>query len=163
MAESKAGPTTEQRAVADAKVFLAAAATADIEAQLAKIKITAPADGVVGLLVASSGEVIAPGETILTLDVPDERWFSFTMREDRLGNIAIGSPVTLLTSTGHRVPGRVTELLPLGEFSVRRAARAVNDHDLNSFLVRVEPTASSDGIEPGMTVWIEKSSPAPSP
>ncbi len=163
LARNKAGPTFEERAIADAKVILASATLADVKAQLAKITITAPVDGVVGLLVAAPGEVISPGQTILTLNAPHERWFSFTIREDRLGNIAIGAPVTLLTPKGEHIAGRVTELLPLGEFAVWRAARAVNDHDLNSFLVRVDPTGASDGIEPGMTVWIDQASPAPSP
>jgi multidrug resistance efflux pump len=158
LAESNAGPTTEERAIADAKVVLASAATSDIEAQLAKIRITAPADGVVGLLVANPGEILSPGQTIITLNVPHERWFSFTIREDRLGKIAIGAPVILLTAKGQRITGQVTELLPLGEFAVWRAARAVNDHDLNGFLVRVDPTETSDEVEPGMTVWIDDSS-----
>ena len=160
-AQRKAGPTNDERAIADAKVFLASATTADVQAQLAKVRITSPIDGVVGLLVASPGEVISPGETILTLSAPNKRWFSFTVREDRLGKIAVGAPVTLVTATDQRTPGRVTEILPLGEFATWRAARAVNDHDLNSFLVRVDPTAASDGIEPGMTVWLDASVVSP--
>jgi HlyD family secretion protein len=158
--QSKTGPTIEERATADAKVFLASATTADVEAQLAKVRITSPIDGVVGLLVATPGEVISPGQTILTLYVPHERWFSFTIREDRLGPIAIGAPVNLLTASGQHIPGRVSEIYPLGEFAVWRAARAVSDHDLNSFLVRIDPTGPSDGIEPGMTVWIDTAAPA---
>ncbi|MET0431891.1 MAG: biotin/lipoyl-binding protein [Hyphomicrobium sp.] len=165
VARDKAGPTIEERAIADAKVVLAAAATADVEAQLAKITITAPVDGVVGILVASPGEVISPGQTILTLNAPHERWFSFTIREDRLGKIAIGAPISLLASNENsnvrKIPARVTELLPLGEFAVWRAARAVNDHDLNSFLVRLDPTDAIDGLEPGMTVWIDQAPASP--
>lgn len=103
-AENNAGPTIEERAISDAKVVLASAATADVEAQLAKIRITAPIDGVVGLLVAEPGEVISPGQTILTINAPHERWFSFTIREDRLGDIAIGAPVTLLTRRDFKSP-----------------------------------------------------------
>jgi HlyD family secretion protein len=158
LARGNAGPTKEERAIADAKVVLAAAATADIEAKLAKITIASPADGTVGLIVGSLGEVISPGQTILTLNVPEERWFSFTIREDRLRGIAIGAPVALLLPGEKRIAGQVTELLPLGEFAVWRAARAVNDHDLNSFLVRIDATGSTDGIEPGMTAWIDTSS-----
>jgi HlyD family secretion protein len=160
--QSKAGPTIEERAIADAKVFLASATTADFEAQLAKVQITSPIDGIVGLLVATPGEVISPGQTILTLYAPHERWFSFTIREDRLGSIAIGAPVNLVTAAGQRIPGRVTELLPLGEFAVWRAARAVSDHDLNSFLVRIDPTGASEGIAPGMTVWVDTTASAQS-
>lgn len=159
LAQSNAGPTVEQRAIADAKVVLASAATADVEAQLSKTGISAPADGTVGLIVATPGEVISPGQTILTLNVPNERWFSFTVREDRLGTVAIGAPITLVTPKGTHISGRVTEVLPLGEFAVWRAARAVNDHDLASFLVRIDPTGSTDGIEPGMTVWIDDTPP----
>jgi multidrug resistance efflux pump len=161
LARNKAGPTIEERAIADAKVVLASTATADIEAQLDKITIRAPIDGVIGLLVATPGEVISPGQTILTFDAPGKRWFSFTIREDRLRGIAIGAPVTLLTSKGDHVAGYVTELYPLGEFAVWRAARAVNDHDLNSFLVRIDPTSPNGDIEPGMTVWIDDASSAP--
>src|SRR5262249_25450889 len=112
---------------------------ADAEAQLDKIKITALIDGVVGLLVVSSVEVISPGQTILTINAPLARWFSFTIREDRLGELAIAARVTILTAKGQHISGRVTEIRPLGEFAVWRAARAVNDHDLNSFLVRIDP------------------------
>jgi HlyD family secretion protein len=108
----------------------------------------------------SPGEIISPGQSILTLNAPNERWFSFTVREDRLGNIAVGAPVTLATTAGQRVAGRVTEILPLGEFATWRAARAVNDHDLNSFLVRVDPKEASDGVEPGMTVWLDTTAPS---
>jgi HlyD family secretion protein len=67
--------------------------------------------------------------------------------------------VTADTAAG-RVPGRVTELRPLGEFATWRAARAVGDHDLNSFFVRVDPIVPIEGIEPGMTVWLEPAAPS---
>ena len=42
----------------------------------------------------------------------------------------------------------------LGDFATWRAARAVGDHDLNTFAVRADPLDHVDGLEPGMTVWI---------
>ena len=44
-----------------------------------------------------------------------------------------------------------------GEFPVWHAARAVGDHDINNFLLRMDPLHATDGVEPGMTVWIEES------
>lgn len=152
-AQSKAGPTGEERAIADAKVTLAEATIADLEAKLAKTTLVAPVDGVVGLLVAEPGEAISPGQPVMTL-VGHDRWFTFTIREDQLGGIAIGAPLELLTARGESVEARVTELRPLGEFAVWRAARAVGDHDINSFLVRADPVAAVQGLEPGMTVWL---------
>ena len=153
-AENKAGPTKEERASADAKVTLAKAATASLEARLKKTNLTSPVDGVVRILVAAPGEVLAPGEAVMTLAAGTQRWFTFTVREDRLGAVAVGSKVELRTARGGSVEGHVTQISPLGEFATWRAAHAVDDHDLNSFLVRVDPDDASD-LEPGMTVWLE--------
>ncbi len=159
-AESQAGPTKEERAIAESQVALADATIADIEAKLAKTRLVAPADGVVGLLVAEPGEAISPGQPVMTLEIGRERWFTFSLREDRIGTMRIGSRIDLLTAKGDHVAAQVSELRPLGEFAVWRAARAVGDHDINSFLLRADPIAATDGLEPGMTVWIDQSARA---
>jgi HlyD family secretion protein len=157
---NEAGPTAEERMIAEAKLTLATAHAADLEAKLAKTRIISPIDATVGLVVASTGEIISPGQAILTLEVPRQRWFSFTIREDALGGLTIGSFATVVTAKGQHIPGQATELRPLGEFATWRAARAVGDHDLNSFLLRIDPSGVADGIEPGMTVWLDSAAPA---
>jgi HlyD family secretion protein len=150
-----AGPTKEERAIADAKVEVGEATVADLEAKVAKTTLVAPTDGVVRLIVAELGEAISPGQSVMTLEAGTERWFTFTIREDRLGGIGIGKPLVIRTSRGDRINARVTELRPLGQFAVWEAARAVGDHDINSFLMRADPVQATDGLEPGMTVWID--------
>jgi HlyD family secretion protein len=153
--QNRAGPTKEEREIAEANVALAAAAVADLEAKLAKLKLFAPADGEIGTLAADPGEVISPGQAVMTLKAERGLWFSFTMREDFLRGLTTGSPVRLLTASGNTVSAHVTELRPLGEFATWRAARAAGDHDLNSFIVRADPVAANGELEPGMTVWLE--------
>ena len=87
LAAARAGPTAEERALADARVVLAEATVADLQAKLDKTRLVAPVDGVVGILVAEPGEVVPVGKPVLTLDVGNERWFSFTLREDALGRL----------------------------------------------------------------------------
>ena len=157
-AQSKAGPTKEELAIAQTQVALALAAVADLEAQLAKTTLTSPVDGVARLLVAEPGEAISPGQPVLTLAVAGDRWFTFTIREDRLQGLTIGSKIALRTAAGDRVEAKVTELRPLGEFAVWRAARAVGDHDINNFLLRADPIGPTPKLEPGMTVWIDEGS-----
>jgi HlyD family secretion protein len=154
LAAARAGPTAEERALADARVVLAEATVADLQAKLDKTRLVAPVDGTVGILVAEPGEVVPVGKPVLTLDVGNDRWFSFTLREDALGRLAVGSTVTLATDDGRKIPARVTELRPLGEFATWRAARAVGDHDLNSFRLRLDPLQAEDKLQPGMTVWL---------
>ncbi len=82
--QTKAGPTKEELAVAQSQVALGLATVADLEAQLAKTTLTSPVDGITRLLVAERGEAISPGQPVLTLAVAGDRWFTFTIREDRL-------------------------------------------------------------------------------
>jgi HlyD family secretion protein len=154
-AENRAGPTKEERASADARVALAKAATASLEARLGKTNLLSPVDGTVRILVAAPGEVLAPGESVMTLAEGTQQWFTFTIREDRLGGVTIGSKVRLQTARREMVGGHITQITPLGEFATWRAARAVGDHDLNSFLVRVDPETADGTLEPGMTVWLD--------
>ena len=153
-AEASAGPTTEERALANAKVALAEATVADLQAQLDKTVLTAPVDGTVGIRVAEPGEIIGPGKPVMTLEAEGQPWFAFTLREDALHGLAIGSTVALSVQGGRTVDARVTELRPLGEFATWRAARAVGDHDLNAFRLRLDPVSGIDGLEAGMTVWL---------
>ncbi|MBS7537539.1 HlyD family secretion protein [Ancylobacter lacus] len=154
--EVEAGPTQEERVLAEAKVALAAAGLATLEAELGKLTLVSPADGTVGIQIAEPGEILVPGKPAMTLEPGGERWFGFTLREDALGPLRVGSDVTLTAADGHPIPAKVTELRPLGEFATWRAARAVGDHDLNSFRLRAEPTAATDTLDPGMSVWLPR-------
>jgi HlyD family secretion protein len=152
---ARAGPTAEERALADSRVALANATVAALRAQVDKTRIVAPADGVVGILVVEPGEIVPVGKPVMTLQIESEPWFAFTVREDALYGLGIGSEVRLSTGDGRPVRARVTELRALGEFATWRAARAVGDHDLNSFRLRLDPLDTApDGLRPGMTVWL---------
>lgn len=154
--EDHNGPTIEERAIADAAVGLADAVTRDNEATLAKTSLVAPVDGRIATIIANPGEILSPGQSTMTLYADKGRFATFVVREDDLHGLSIGSEVSLLTSTDRTIAGKVTEMIALGEFATWRAARAVGDHDLNSFLLRVDPVGDSDGMEPGMTVWIKR-------
>jgi HlyD family secretion protein len=155
LSAARAGPTAEERALADARLALAEATVAELKAKVAKTRLVAPVDGTVGVLVAEPGEILPVGKPVLTLYVGNERWFAFTLREDSLGKIGVGSELSLTTADGKRIAARVVELRPLGEFATWRAARAVGDHDLNSFRLRLDPVdGKDDGLQPGMTVWL---------
>jgi len=154
-ARNRVGPTKEERAAAAARAALADAAAADVAAQLAKTTLTSPIDGAVAMIIGSPGEIISAGETALTITGDAGRWFDFRVREDRLRGIAVGASVKVRLADGTTIDGRVTELRALGEFATWRAARAVGDHDLNSFFVRVDPLPSNQAPPPGETVWLE--------
>ncbi len=159
---ARLGPTAEQRAVADAEVAKAAAAVSVVAAGVAKLQLRAPADGTVALLVAEPGEAIVPGQPVMTVEPSGRQWVSLNLREDQLGDLHIGAGVALLSAGGKdRIAAEVTEIIPRGEFATWRAARAVGDHDLNTFLLRADPSAPAAALQPGMTVFLEPAAPAP--
>ena len=63
------------------------------------------------------------------------------------------------TAEWHRrepTPALVTELAPLGSFATWQAERAIGDHDRNTLRLRLDPQGDPTGLEPGMTVWINR-------
>ena len=153
-AEAETGPTVEERAVADAQVAVAQAALTVLERRLEKLEIRSPTAGVVETVVGELGEATVPGRTLLTVAAAESSWFSFNIREDQLQGLTIGEQFMLIEGEkGHRIAARVSEMRRLGDFATWRAARAVGDHDLNTFAVRADASDPVPQIEPGVTVW----------
>jgi HlyD family secretion protein len=155
-AAAVAGPTREERAIADAQVQAAAAALAVLERQLEKTVMRAPADGTVTVIVAEIGENISAGEPVLTIQRTGGQWMSFNAREDFLHGLSVGTKIDVLSQGTEASPAIVTELTPLGSFATWQAERAVGDHDLSTVHLRIDPLDGRNKLEPGITVWVER-------
>jgi HlyD family secretion protein len=156
-AAAVAGPTREERAIADAQVKAASAALAVLERHLEKTILRAPADGVVSVIVAEVGENVHPGQPVLAIAETGKQWLSFNAREDLLRGLTVGAKVDVARTGGRGpTPAVVTELVPLGTFATWQAERAVGDHDRNTVRLRLDLQGDSTGFEPGMTVWLNR-------
>src|SRR5712691_8919733 len=152
-----AGPTREERAIADAQVKAAAAALALLERRLDKTILRAPADGVVSVIVAEVGENIVAGPPVLAIEETGKQWLSFNVREDFLHGIRVGMTVDVgRMGTSETTPALVTELLRLGPFATWQAERAVGDYDRNTLRLRLDLQRDATAFEPGMTVWFNR-------
>jgi HlyD family secretion protein len=152
-----AGPTKEERAIADAQVEAATTALAVLERHLDKTILRAPTDGVVTVVVAEVGENIHPGEPVLAMEEAGKRWMSFNAREDFLQGLTVGTKVDVARpGTRELTPAVVTEMTPLGTFATWQAERAVGDHDRATLRLRLDPQGDATGLEPGMTVWLHR-------
>ena len=151
-----AGPTREERAIADAQVQAAAAAVAVLERRLDKMILRAPTDGVVSVIVAEVGENVRAGQPILMIEAAGEQWLSFNAREDHLSGLAVGETVSVMRNGADgAIKSVITELRPIGTFATWQAERVIGDHDRNTLRLRLDPEKQPAGLEPGMTVWIE--------
>jgi len=156
-AAAKAGPTKEERAIADAQVEAAASALAVLERRLDKTILRAPADGVVSVIVAEIGENVHAGQPVLAIEDTGKRWLSFNVREDFLRGLGVGTTVDVMRQgVREPTPAVVTELLPLGTFATWQAERAVGAHDRYTVRLRLDPQGTATAFEPGMTVWLNR-------
>jgi HlyD family secretion protein len=156
-AAGQAGPTREQRAIADAQVEAANSALRVLERRLEKTVLRAPSDGVVTVVVAEVGEAVRAGQPVLAIDEPRKRWLSLNVREDELRGLTVGSQVAV-TRSGASGPmsAVITELLPIGAFATWQAERAIGDHDRNTLRLRLDPQDNAAELEPGMTVLLSR-------
>ena len=152
-----AGPTREERAIADAQVQAAAAAVTVLERRLDKMVLRAPADGVVSVIAAEVGENVRAGQPILMVEAAGRQWLSFNVREDQLDRLAMGETANVMRNGANGATKAViTELRPLGVFATWQAERVIGDHDRNTLRLRLDPKGASTDLEPCMSVWIEK-------
>jgi HlyD family secretion protein len=151
-----AGPTREERAIADVQVQAAAAAVTVLERRLDKMVLRALADGVVSVIAAEVGENVRAGQPILMVEVAGRQWLSFNVREDHLGGLTVGETASVMRNGADgAIKSAITELHPLGIFATWQAERVIGDHDRNTLRLRLDPQGETAGLEPGMTVWIE--------
>jgi HlyD family secretion protein len=152
-----AGPTKEERGIADTQVEAAQAALAVLERHLDKTILRAPADGVVSVIAAEIGENVRAGQPILVIEEAGKQFLSFNAREDHLGGLSVGDTVDVISSGGAApIKAVVTEMRPLGIFATWQAERVIGDHDRNTLRLRLDPKGDVAGLEPGMTVWITR-------
>lgn len=96
----------------DALVSARRAALAIAEHELAATKIRAPHDGLVVGLTVSTGEIVAPGQSLFTL-IDTQNWYaSATYPETELANIAIGdcAKVYVLADSSNPLMGHVDSI-----------------------------------------------------
>jgi len=156
-AAAVAGPTKEERLVADAQVQAAAAALAVLERHLDKTVLRSPVDGVISVVVAETGENVRAGQPVFAIAATGKQWLSFSVREDLLRGLTVGMVVRVArTGTQEAMPALITELRPLGTFATWQAERAVGDYDRNTLRLRLDPQGDASGFEAGMSVWISR-------
>jgi HlyD family secretion protein len=94
---------------------------------------------------------------VLVIEETGKPWLSFNAREDALHGLTVGSKVDVEWAGARQpTPALVTELMPLGSFATWQAERAVGDHDRSTLRLRLDPLGDPAGLEPGMTVWLNR-------
>lgn len=150
------GARSEDRRSAEAMENQAAGAVTEVRAYLEEMRLVAPIDGEVSVVVADNGELVAPGYPVLTLLDLADTWVSFNLREDRMGSIGMGRRFLARVPGlgGREVELEVSYIAAQGSYATWRATSAAGGFDLKTFEVRARPVEPVEGLRPGMSAIV---------
>jgi HlyD family secretion protein len=151
LAELKAGPSAEEVAVAEAKIKSAQAARLALEAQIDKMILPSPIDGVVTSRSAHAGEAAVAGATLLTVANLDEVKLTIYIPEDELGQVHLGQEVEVQVDSfpGQVFTGTVSHISQQAEFTPKNVQTEKERVNM-VFAVKVRLSNPGHQLKPGM-------------
>lgn len=149
--ELKAGPTSEEVAVAEAQVEQARAAVGALETQIAMMRLEAPMDGVVTSRSSQPGEAAVAGVTLLTVANLDEVRLTIYVPEDQLNFVFLGQHVEVEVDSypGRVFTGTVSFIAQEAEFTPKNVQTEKERVNM-VFAVRVRLPNPGYLLKPGM-------------
>jgi HlyD family secretion protein len=147
----RAGATAEQIAAAAAQVSVAQADVAAVQAHLNKLTITAPSDGVILQRAVYTGEVAAPGATLMTLADLEAVSLVVYVPEAQLNTVRVGQTVAVRTDSfpGQTFDGQVVRIADQAEF-IPDKVQTSEERVALVYAVKIHLSNSGRRLKPGM-------------
>ncbi|GIK37212.1 MAG: hypothetical protein BroJett011_10450 [Chloroflexota bacterium] len=147
----KAGPRTEQVAVAEAQVKRAEANLAALQVQREKYTLVAPLAGWVVERTAHEGETAVPGTPLLTLADLTDLTLTVYVPEPDIGQVTLGQKVKVFVDTfpGEPFTGRVTYISDEAEFTPKNI-QTQEERANTVFAVKIKLENEDQRLKPGM-------------
>ena len=145
------GPRRERIRAQRAAVSAAEAAVRQADATLGHATVTAPFDGRVTTRHRDPGETVQPGQPVVTLLDPDDRWVRIYVAENRIGAVGIDQPAVITSDTypDEEYEGRVVFIAREAEFTPRNV-QTREDRVKLVYAIRVEITGDPEYVlKPG--------------
>lgn len=156
---AKEGARREDKAAASAKARQAGGAVAEVASYVKESALVAPVDGEVSERFPEVGELVGTGAPIMNLVDLNDMWVTFSLREDLLAEVRIGSVIEgFIPALGDRpVSLKVYYMKDRGTYAAWKATKMTGQYDRKTFEVRARPEAPVAGLRPGMSViWKKK-------
>ncbi len=163
LARSSANQIVARKATLDANVHQLAAAGAQKEkaqVQLDYTEIRAPIDGIVDVRAALQGEVVNPGQGIVTLIDPDDLWVRADVEETYIDSIRLGRKMTVRLPSGAEREGTVFFRGVDADYATQRDVSRTK-RDIKTFEVRLRCDNSDRSLAVAMTAYVLLPVPKP--
>lgn len=151
------GARAEDRMAAQALVAQATGAVTEVQSYIDSRYLLAPCNGEVVDIYPKRGELVGTGSPVMSILDMGDVWFTFSIREDLLKGMQVGSEVEVeIPALGkERYKAQVKQIKAMASYATWRATKMSGQYDVKSFDVKVVPTETIEGMRPGMTVLLK--------
>jgi HlyD family secretion protein len=156
LARSTADQIAARRAALDVNRHQLAAATAQKEkakVHLGYTEIHAPIDGIVDVRGALPGEVVTPGQGIITLIDPDDLWVRADVEESYIDGVHLGDKMTVRLPSGAERVGTVFYRGVDADYATQRDVSRTK-RDIKTFEIRLRCDNADRSLAVGMTAYV---------
>lgn len=152
------GAQREDKMAAQALVARASGAISEVDAYMKESALLAPSAGTVSEIFPHKGELIGTGAPIMNIADYTATRVLCAVREDKLAKIKHGSKLkaTVPALGDKAIELSVVKMKDMGSYATWKATKPRDEHDLRTFELTLKPTASIEGLLPGMTVVLDK-------
>lgn len=147
------GARSEERQAAAEKVNMAKGNVELVQAYKDETVQRATHDGEVSEIYPKVGELVGTGSPIMSVQMTNDIWGTFNVREDQLKGLKIGDEIqAFVPALDKTIKMKVYFLKDQGSYAVWKATKASGQYDLKTFEVRARMVESVDGLRPGMSL-----------
>ncbi len=156
LARSTAEQTAVRRSQVQANEHLKAAATAQrtkADVRLRYAELHAPIDGIVDVRAVRVGEVVNPGQPVVTVINPDDLWVRVDVEESYIDRVRLGDKLTVRLPSGVEREGTVFYRGVDASFATQRDVSRTK-RDIKTFEVRLRVDNADRRLAVGMTAYV---------
>jgi HlyD family secretion protein len=156
LARSNAEQVAKRRSEVHASQYMQQAAVAQqrkADVRLAYTEIKSPTDGIVDVRAARTGEVVTPGQAVVTLVNPDDLWIRVDVEETYIDRIRIGDSLDVRLPSGTERKGQVFYRGVDAGFATQRDVSRTK-RDIKTFEVRLRADNKDRRLAVGMTAHV---------
>jgi multidrug resistance efflux pump len=156
MARSSAEQIQMRRSQVQTNEHMQAAASAQrakADVRLRYTEIHAPIDGVVDVRAVRVGEIVVPGQPIVTLINPDDLWVRVDVEESYIDRVRIGDTLPVRLPSGAERQGTVFYRGADAAFATQRDVSRTK-RDIKTFEVRLRVDNTDRRLAVGMTAYV---------
>jgi HlyD family secretion protein len=156
LARSSAEQTAVRRSQVQANQHLREAATAQqtkADVRLRYTEIHAPMNGIVDVRAVRVGEVVTPGQPVVTLINQDDLWVRVDVEESYIDRVRIGDTLTIRLPSGVERSGTVFFRGVDASFATQRDVSRTK-RDIKTFEVRLRVDNQDRRLAVGMTAYV---------